>query len=172
MGERGNNPTFATDGVSGSLSLSGRRTEGDPPSCLAGLPKNRPSCEAGNLLRALFPHTARANQISRIKSRCTKLNQWQRAYYFATCCGNVAYPSQSNQTRAYRPTLGRLVVAACDSLPPLWGRVGVGGACRGALPCRLSRPPPPTPPQLKPRIRGVRPPNKATAICNSPFRLA
>src|SRR5260370_41449291 len=105
MGERGNNPTFATDRVSGSLSLSGRRTEGDPPSCLAGLPKNRPSCEAGNLLRALFPHTARANQISRIKSRCTKLNQLQLAYYFATCCGNMAFPSQSKPTASDRATL-------------------------------------------------------------------
>src|SRR5258707_178321 len=114
-----NNPTFATDRVSGSLSLSGRRTEGDPPSCLAGLPKNRPSCEAGNLLRALFPHTARANQISRIKSRCTKLNQWQLAYYFATCCGNVAYPSQSNQTASDRATLVAAPTAVISLSPAI-----------------------------------------------------
>src|SRR5215468_9422697 len=30
--------------------------------------------------------------------------------------------------------------------PPLWGRVGVGGRGIVAKPCRLSRPPPPTPP--------------------------
>jgi hypothetical protein len=107
------NPTFATDQASGSLSQAGA-PRGDPPSCLAGLPKNHPSCEAGNLLRALFPHTGRANQISRIKSRCTKLIYGSRAYYFATCCRNVAYPSQSNQPR-HRASL--CTVSGC------WGRI-------------------------------------------------
>src|SRR5467141_2485084 len=55
--------------------------------------------------------------------------------------------------------------------PPLWGRVGVGGRGVVAPLRRLFRPPPPTPPQPNLAIARVRPPNKATEIGRSRFRL-
>src|SRR5260370_40956833 len=71
-------PTFAMDQASGSLSQAGHRT-GDPPSCLAGLSEERSPVpkltpvkpESGFMLCS--PTQQGANQISRIKSRCTKL---------------------------------------------------------------------------------------------------
>src|SRR6266852_681750 len=54
---------------------------------------------------------------------------------------------------------------------PLWGGVGGGGRAKWHARAELARPPTPTLPQPKPRIRGFRPLNKVIEIGNSRFRL-
>src|SRR5258707_12411397 len=54
---------------------------------------------------------------------------------------------------------------------PLWGGVGGGGREMWRSKCPTARPPTPTLPHPKPRIRGFRAPNKAIEIGNSRFRL-
>src|SRR5215470_9841174 len=53
--------------------------------------------EAGNRPCFVFP-TRKSNQISRIKSRCTKLILWSPPYYFAMCCRNVTDPTLEQLT--------------------------------------------------------------------------
>src|SRR5258705_8382897 len=53
----------------------------------------------------------------------------------------------------------------------LWGGVGGGGREMWRSKCPTARPPTPTLPHPKPRIRGFRAPNKAIEIGNSRFRL-
>jgi hypothetical protein len=101
------------DQASGRFSQAGRRTgRSSIMSCgtfeeLSPRPETD-ACEAGNRRRALLTHAAEANQISRIKSRCTKLILCQRAYYFATCCRNVTDSSRSNRGKRYEPAQGAL----------------------------------------------------------------
>src|SRR5260370_35961870 len=67
---------------------------------------------------------------------------------------------------------GQLSLATGLLLPfPLWGGVGGGGRGVGHISAAVPRPPAPTLPQPKPRIRGFRPINRGIEIGNSRFRL-
>src|SRR5262249_11970598 len=99
--------------------------------------------EAGNRPCFVFP-TRKTNQISRIKSRCTKLILWSPPYYFAICCRNVTDPTLEQLTgRDHRlaalgtPDASHPVPQRPESLlfaRNCHGRLGLSGISRISLP--------------------------------------